>query len=364
MPHEPYVLWLQDCNKNCLSQVGGKCASLGEMIQAGIHVPPGFAVTTAAYRDFLEKAGIAQEIQKTLAGIGPDDVEATEKASQTIRQRMGSSPIPAQIEEAIAGAYEKLCADCGAPDLPVAVRSSATAEDLPGASFAGQQETTLWVRSSVSVIIRTAICWSSLFTPRAISYRLAMGFPHDKVLISVGVQKMANARTAGVMFTLNPSNGDRSSIAIDASWGLGESVVSGMVTPDNFLVNKITLDIVRRTASPKLIEYIPDPDGARAEIVDVPPERQNVLCMSDPELVALAQLGKKLEQHYGAPQDIEWAIDHDLPFPQNVVALQCRPETVWSRKTPVVKPASSPLDYVVANLLSGVRTGVAKPKDE
>jgi hypothetical protein len=212
-------------------------------------------------------------------------------------------------------------------------------------------------------MIRTAICWSSLFTPRAISYRLAMGFPHDKVLISVGVQKMANARTAGVMFTLNPSNGDRSSIAIDASWGLGESVV-WMVTPDNFLVNKITLDVVKRTASPKLIEYIPDPDGARAEIVDVPPERQNVLCMSDPELVALAQLGKKLEQHYGAPQDIEWAIDHDLPFPQNVVALQCRPETVWSRKTPVVKPASSPLDYVVANLLSGVRTGAAKPRDE
>ncbi len=365
MKDEPYVLWLQDCNKDCLAQVGGKCASLGEMIQAGIHVPPGFAVTTAAYRDFLEKAGIRQEIQRMLAGIGPDDVEATETASQTIRQMMGSSPIPAQIEDAIAGAYERLCVDCGAPDLPVAVRSSATAEDLPGASFAGQQETTLWVRSSVSVMIRTAICWSSLFTPRAISYRLAMGFPHDKVLISVGVQKMADSRTAGVMFTLNPSNGDRSSIAIDASWGLGESVVSGMVTPDNFLVNKITLDIVKRTASPKLIEYIPDPNGARAEVVDVSPERQNVLCMSDQELVALAQLGKKLEQHYGGPQDIEWAIDRDLPFPQNVVALQCRPETVWSRKpqTPAAKPGSSPLDYIVANLLSGVRTGITKPKE-
>ena len=363
MTNEPYVLWLQDCNKNCLSQVGGKCASLGEMIQAGIHVPPGFAVTTAAYRDFLSLAGIGPEIQRILAEIVPDDIQATEDASRTIRQMMSEVPIPGRIEDAICQAYEKLCTECGVPDLPVAVRSSATAEDLPGASFAGQQETTLWVRTSVSVMIRTAICWSSLFTPRAISYRMAMGFPHEKVLISVGVQKMANARTAGVLFTLNPTNGDRSTIAIDASWGLGESVVSGMVTPDNYLVNKITFDIVKRTLSPKMIEYIPDVDGARAEIVDVPPERQNVFCLSDEEVVALAKLGKQLELHYGAPQDIEWAIDRDLPLPKNIVALQCRPETVWSQK-PVVsaaRPDAKALDYVVANLLAGLRT--TKPGD-
>jgi len=354
---EPYVLWFQDCDKSCLSQVGGKNASLGEMTRAGIRVPPGFAITTTAYRDFLDQAGIGQEIQRIVAGVDANDLESADEASRAIRQMMAGADIPAGIEDAIHSAYEQLCADCGVTDLPVAVRSSATAEDLPGASFAGQQETSLWVRSAASVVIRTAVCWSSLFTPRAIAYRNKMGFPHENVLISVGVQKMANSRTAGVMFTLNPSNGDRSSIAIDASWGLGESVVSGMVTPDNFLVNKITFDIVKRTASPKLIEYIPDPDGARAEIVDVPPERQNTLCLSDGELVALAQLGKRLELHYGAPQDIEWAIDCDLPFPQNVVALQCRPETVWSRKppTPTVKPLPSALDYVVANLIAGVR---------
>ena len=358
MAHDPYVLWLEDCNKTCASLVGGKNASLGDMLKAGIRVPPGFAVTTAAYHDFLEEAGIGQAIQKILDDLDVDDVEATERASQTIRQMMAAACIPAPVETAITRAYKELAAECGAPDVPVAVRSSATAEDLPEASFAGQQETTLWVRTPGSVLIRTAICWSSLFTPRAIAYRVKMGFPHDRVLISVGVQKMANSRTSGVMFTLNPSNGDRSTIAIDASWGLGESVVSGMVTPDNYLVNKITLEVIKRTASPKLIEYVPDPDGDRAEIVNVPPERQTALCLTDEEVVAVATLGQCLDHYYGAPQDIEWAIDRDLPVPENVVALQCRPETVWSRKPPVsiARPGAGALDYVLANLLAGVKT--------
>jgi pyruvate,water dikinase len=355
---EPYIIWLQDCNKNCLSQVGGKCASLGDMMKAGIRVPPGFAVTTAAYRDFLDQAGIGHEIQAILDRLDPDDLEATEGASRLIRQTMGSTPIPAPIETAIMEAYRELCAQCQVDDMPVAVRSSATAEDLPDASFAGQQETTLWVCSPISVLIRTAICWSSLFTPRAIAYRVKMGFPHDKVLISVGVQKMANSRVAGVMFTLNPANGDRSTITIDASWGLGESVVAGMVTPDNFLVNKITLDVIKRTVSPKLIEYVPDPAGKRAEVVDVPPHRQHVLCLTDEEVVAVAKLGQRLDHYYHGPQDIEWAIDHDLEFPNNIVALQCRPETVWSRKPvgSIAKPGAGALDYIVANLLKGVKT--------
>lgn len=358
MTGEPYVIWFQDCDKSYVSSVGGKCASLGDMIQANIRVPPGFAVTTFAYRDYLTHAGIYKELKGILDSLNVEDVEATEEASRTIRQMMGSSPIPARIEDEICGAYEKLCAQCGVPDLPVAVRSSATAEDLPGASFAGQQETTLWVCTAGSVMIRTAICWSSLFTPRAITYRVNMGFPHDKVLISVGVQKMANARVAGVMFTLNPSNGDRSTIAIDASWGLGESVVSGMVTPDNYLVNKITLQVVKRTASPKLLEYVPDPKGQHAVIRDIETERQTALCLTDDEAVAVATLGQCLDHYYGAPQDIEWAIDHDLPFPDNVVALQCRPETVWSRKPveSIAKKGASPLDYIVANMLAGVKT--------
>ena len=354
---EPYVLWFRDCDKSCLSRVGGKNASLGEMTHAGIRVPPGFAVTTAAYRDFLEQASLGPEIKKILDRLDREDIEATQQASLTIRQMMAAADILPQIEDAIRSAYQKLCADCRVPDLPVAVRSSATAEDLPGASFAGQQDTTLWVCSAGSVVIRTAVCWSSLFTPRAIAYRNQMGFPHEKVLISVGVQKMANARSAGVMFTLNPTNGDRSKIAIDANWGLGESVVSGEVTPDNYLVDKVTFDIIKRTISPKLVEYVPDPAARRVQFCDVPLERQDIPCLSDEEIVALAQLGKGIEQHYGAPQDIEWAIDRDLPVPENIVVLQSRPETTWSNRapTPVAKPNANALDYVVASLLTGVR---------
>lgn len=361
MKDDPYILWFRDCDKNSLPRVGGKNASLGEMTRAGMRVPPGFAISTAAYRDFLEFSGLRAEIQKMLDAVDTDDVEALEATSREIRQKMSGSPIPDAISDAIMEAYETLCVECNVPNLPVAVRSSATAEDLPGASFAGQQDTTLWVRSAARVLIRTAISWSSLFTARAIAYRNQMGFAHDKVLISVGVQKMANAKTAGVMFTLNPTNGDRSKICIDASWGLGESVVSGVVTPDNFMVDKVTFTIIRRTASPKSIEYIPNHEAGKVEIREIPPERQMALCLTDEEVTALAQLGKRIEQHYRSPQDIEWAIDWDLPFPENVVVLQSRPETVWSQRarTPVSANGKTGVEGVLSSLLTPVRI---KPK--
>jgi pyruvate, water dikinase len=361
MADEPYILWFGDCDKTCLSSVGGKNASLGEMTRAGLRVPPGFAITTAAYRAFLEQSGLASEIQRMVKRHDGENLAAAEQISQDIRRMMSEAPIPSRIEDAIVGAYEKLCSDCGVPDLPVAVRSSATAEDLPGASFAGQQDTSLWVRSAVFVIIRTAICWSSLFTARAIDYRIQMGFPHDKVLISVGVQKMANAKAAGVMFTLNPTNGDRSKVAMDASWGLGESVVSGVVTPDNYLVDKVTLTIIRRTASAKLIEYEPDPESGRVVIRDVPAERQTRLCLSDEEVITLAELGKRIEQHYGVPQDIEWAIDRDLRFPDNVVVLQSRPETVWSQRVRSINANhQTGVEGVAATLLVPVRVSIKR----
>ncbi|MBI4675243.1 MAG: phenylphosphate synthase subunit beta [Chloroflexi bacterium] len=357
MRDNPYILWFHDCDKSCVPRVGGKNASLGEMMRAGMRVPPGFAVTTAAYRDFLELSGLQAEIQKMLAGVDTDDVDWLEATSREIRSRMSECPIPYAISDAICDAYQTLCAQCNGTDLPVAVRSSATAEDLPNASFAGQQDTTLWVRSAGSVLIRTAISWSSLFTARAIAYRNQMGFPHDKVLISVGVQKMANSKTSGVMFTLNPTNGDRSKICIDASWGLGESVVSGVVTPDNFVVDKVTFTIIRRTASPKTIEYVPNHKAGKVEIRDVPPERQMTLCLTDEEVIALAQLGKCLDIWNGCPQDIEWAIDWDLPFPENVVVLQSRPETVWSRRArvPLSANGKTGVEGVLASLLSPVR---------
>ncbi len=353
MSESPFVLWLDEVDQGCLSQVGGKNASLGELSQAGIRVPPGFAVTTEAFRRFLDRSDIWGEISRILAPLRPDDIPAVEAASQRIRQHMSAAYVPEEITQAIRRAYIELTERVGVEDLPVAVRSSATAEDLPGASFAGQQDTYLWVQGAGHVLIRTLVCWSSLFTPRAITYRMKMGFAHDKVSMSVGIQKMANARAAGVMFTLDPLTGDRTKIAINASWGLGESVVAGEGVPDEFWVDKVTLAIIRRTISPKTVEYIPNPHLREVALVQVSPERQTQSCLTDEEINELARLGKRIERHYGRPQDIEWAVDQDLSFPENVVILQSRPETVWSQKqsAPILQPQEKPQDYVLNFLL-------------
>jgi pyruvate,water dikinase len=353
-----YVLWFRDCTLESLPRVGGKNASLGEMTRAGIPVPPGFAVTTEAYEDFLSDAGIKGDIEHALSQVDIDDVVSVDKASQTIRQLIESAPVPQRIGKAISASYQTLSEECNVPDLPIAVRSSATAEDLPGASFAGQQETYLWVRGRDQVLDRFKTCVGSLFTPRAISYRIKMGFPHEKVLISVGMQKMVNARVAGVMFTLNPAGGDPSKIVIEGNWGLGESVVSGEVTPDWYLVDKVAIEILKRTISPKTIEHVVDPDTGEVVSRDIPAERQNASCLNDAEILELTRLGRLIERHYAKPQDIEWAIDNDLPFPDNVLIVQSRPETVWSQKKreePLFKPSASIMEMMIDRLKEGRR---------
>ncbi len=351
-----FIHWF-DCGNHDLALIGGKNSSLCEMTAAGIRVPPGFAVTTLAYREFLDQTGLGADIMEMLGGLDMENVPAVQHASREIRRMMEETPVPSEIEESILNAYAELCEACGVADLPVAVRSSATAEDLPGASFAGQQDTILWVRSGEEVLKQTAQCWSSLFSTRAITYRERMNFAHENVYISVGIQKMANSKNAGVMFTLNPINGDRSKIAIDASWGLGESVASGEVTPDNFLVDKVTLEIRQRTPSTKLIQYTPNHVSGKVHNHPVPAELQNAICLSDEEILALSKLGKQIEKHYGSPQDIEWAIDHDLPFPENVMIVQSRPETVWSRKKSISISAGQQTGIagIVDTLITGVR---------
>ncbi|MCL5266447.1 MAG: phenylphosphate synthase subunit beta [Chloroflexi bacterium] len=354
------VLWLRDCCRDHLNCVGGKNVCLGEMIQAGIRVPPGLAVTTSAYTRFLDKAGLWKEVDGILSTLVLDDIESEDRVSEEIRQLIESTPLPAQVEDAIHSSYLKLAEECNVPNLPVAVRSSATAEDLPGASFAGQQDTYLWVRGSDEVVKHVTKCWSSLFTSRAISYRTRMGFPHDKVLMSVGVQKMVNARAAGVTFTLNPASGDRSKIAIEGNWGLGESVAQGEVTPDEYLVDKVTWQIVKRVVSEKTVEYMVDAANSRVVCQEIPPERRNLSCVSDEEIIEIARLARIIERFYGRPQDIEWAIDRDLPFPDNVVILQSRNETVWSQKQakPVLQPRASALEHIVDNLIAGKRVNI------
>jgi len=338
----PYTLWFQKAGKEALNLVGGKNASLGELIRADIPVPPGFSVTTEAYQDLLIEGGIKEKIEKILSPIGLQDVASMEEASQTIRELIKQTPMPKKIQEAIRSNYQALSQVCEVPDIPVAVRSSATAEDLPGASFAGQQDTFLWVRGCEEVLDNIKSCMSSLFTSRAISYRIKMGFPHEKVLISVGIQKIVDAKAAGVMFTLNPVNGDLSKVLIEGSWGLGEPVVSGQVNPDKFVVDKVTKEIVR-TISQKWIECIFDPEKGMVCHLDIPHERQESQCIEDQEIHELARYAKRIEEHYGSPQDIEWAIDQHKPFPFNIFMVQSRPETVWSqqKKEPVLGKKSA-----------------------
>ena len=339
----PLVMWFEELKKDDVPIVGGKCANLGEMLRAGIPVPPGFAVTAYAYKRFIEETKIAEKIYDILDETikDPKDPKQYEEASRKIRALIESTPIPEYLKKEIIENYRKLCKKTKSKEVFVAVRSSATAEDLPGASFAGQQETFLNVKGEDELLNSVRKCWSSLFTPRAIFYRTQKGFRHEKVLISVAVQKMVNSRSSGVMFTLHPVTGDRSKIVIESVWGLGEAIVSGAVTPDHFEVDKNTFKIVVKNIVKKTVEYVRDPKTGKTIHAEVPPERQEAPSLTDEEVVELAKIAKKIEEHYGTPQDIEFAVDRDLPFPKNLFIVQSRPETVWSVKEAEAKAESS-----------------------
>lgn len=230
----------------------------------------------------------------------------------------------------------------------MAVRSSATCEDQPDASFAGEHDTYLWVRGGDLVVTHVLRCWASLFTDRGIAYRIERGYGRASAAMSVGVQQMVRPRAAGVAFTLNPTNGDRSQIAIDASWGFGEAVVSGEVTPDNFLVDKVMGAITRRTISAKTLEYrLVDGNTVTAAPVDA--DRQSVPCLTDDEILAVARLARRAEKHYRCPQDVEWALEAS----GDVLLLQSRPETVWSRRArPAASCTADPITSMVQTLLN------------
>lgn len=366
-------VWFENLRNTDIPIAGGKNASLGEMTNAGIPVPPGFAVTAYAYKKFIDETGIAKKIYEIIKETvtNPNDPAQYELASKKIRQLVESTPMPKEISDSIRYAYEGLCKRLNVNDVFVAVRSSATAEDLPDASFAGQQETFLNVRGINEVLESTVKCWSSLFTPRAIFYRAEKGFAHEKVLISAGVQKMVNSRAAGVMFTINPVTGDKNQIVIEGNYGLGESVVSGSVTPDEFVVDKHSMKISGRRVAKKTISYIRDPNTGKTVHADVPVNMQDQPCISDEETNKLAEFGKRIEQHYGKTQDIEWAIDKDLVPPNNIFIVQSRPETVWGSKVGQISPgievgtskSSETLTVVVKGIAAGRRAygaGVAR----
>lgn len=350
-----YVLPFEECDLSMVDQVGGKCASLGELLKAQIPVPPGFALTTQAYDRFMDENDLGNRVMQRLKGLDESMVEETETASEEVRAWIEAGTISEPLEDMIADSYRLLSRRTRTPAQPVAVRSSATAEDLPDASFAGQQDTFLWVRGVDDLLESTKRCWSSLFTPRAISYRAKMGFDHAQVKLSVAVQKMVRSFTAGVMFTLNPATGDPATVVIDSNWGYGESVVSGEVTPDQFQVNKITMEVIKKTISEKEIYYTTDPETDEVKKLDVQPERRHAQSLLDDEIQMLVELAQRIEKHYGKPMDIEWATEKSLPFKGEIFIVQSRPETVWSQKKqePVEKPRASAIDHIVAGLIKG-----------
>jgi pyruvate,water dikinase len=337
-----FVGWFAELGLADRPQVGGKGGSLGELERAGIAVPPGFVVKTAAFEQFLAVAEREAPIRARVAALDPDDLAGVTTVSQQLRASIHATALPADISAAIERAYAKLNARQPAA---VAVRSSATTEDAADASFAGLQDTYLWVQSLEQTLDKVRSCWGSLYSVESMTYRRRHGFAESDVAMAVVVQTMVDARTAGVMFTRSPLTGDRSVMAIEGSWGLGSAVVGGEVTPDRWVIGKITGEISVREISNKQICHVPRTEGG-IDSVEVPAARRTIACMSDEELQSLRVVGRKVERHYGRPQDIEWAVDRHSGA---ILLLQSRPETVWSSKeaVPVDRPAADPSLHVL-----------------
>ncbi len=348
------VVWLKDVGKEDLSVVGGKGASLGEMINIGVPVPGGFAVTAQAFRDFINRAGIAKRLFEAL-DVDVNQEKELHKAEEAAKKLIMDAKVPEDIERAIKSRYEELCKQEG-KQVFVAVRSSATAEDLPDASFAGQQETYLNMRGAEDVFNAVRRCWASLYGARAIFYRVEQGFEHDKVNLSAIVQMMVDSEKSGVMFSSQPSTGEPL-VVIEGAWGLGESVVSGSVSPDNFVVDRKTKKIVSKYIATKEIMIMRDPKTQKTVTVKVPADKKEAVVLTDNEAVELAKYAEILEKHYGIPQDIEWGVEKN-----KIYILQSRPITTInnSKKSGASAQASGKVLLNGLGAAPGVATGVVR----
>jgi pyruvate,water dikinase len=339
-----HISWFEETGLGDRQQVGGKGGSLGELERAGIDVPPGFIVTVSAFERVLESLECEAPVRAAVAALSPDDLEAVTACSRALRQRFGECELPAAVLEEITVAHAQLVP--AATAQPVAVRSSATCEDAQEASFAGLQDTYLWVMGAEQVISRVRSCWASLYSVESISYRLKHRFAEERVAMAVVVQHMVDARSAGVMFTRSPTTGDRSVVTVEAAWGLGSAVVGGEVTPDRWVLGKITGEISVRVISDKAIRHAPAAGGG-VQSVAVEEARRRAPSLSDAELQQLRSLGRRIERHYGCAQDIEWAIDRESGA---ILLLQSRPETVWSVRDagPIAKGEADPLMHLMS----------------
>lgn len=350
-----------DCRETDLAdtaEVGGKAASLGELARAAVPVPPAYVVTTTAFRCAVDACDPQGALRDRLEQLDPDDHAAVGRATAELRDRLGQAELPTELRTAISERYRALgdAAEPAEADPPVAVRSSATSEDSAEASFAGVQDTFLWERGEHRVAERVCQCWASLYSLESVAYRRRLALPEANLGMAVVVQRMVDARTAGVMFTRSPTTGDPSVIALECAWGLGSAVVSGDVTPDSYVVSKVTGEVVKRVISTKPRHHRMAASGAGVVDAEVPVEQQTQPSVGDDELASLVALARRVEQHYGVAQDIEFAIARDAPPGEGIFVLQSRPETVWGdvrRQRPAAAPKPRPYDHVLEYLTRG-----------
>ena len=345
------IVWLGEVNANNVPLVGGKGASLGEMIGVGLPVPDGFAVTATAFRTFLDETKIADKLFKILE-VNVDNEKELKKAEDGAKELVLSTPMTDTIRNDILNAYKELCTQEG-KEVSVAVRSSATAEDLPGASFAGQQETYLNIRGAEDVVLAVKKCWASLYGSRAIFYRQKQGFDHSTVNISVIVQVLIDAEKAGVMFTSHPTTGESKTV-IEAAWGLGESVVSGGVSPDNYLIDNETKNILKKTIAIKNVMHTRDKSGGIIQ-EPVPNENKKMQVLSEKEILDLTEIGQIIEEHYKVPQDVEWAINDG-----KISIVQARPITTINSETEESEEVSEEIILEGLGASPGIGSGKVK----
>ncbi|CCI86715.1 phosphoenolpyruvate synthase [Lactobacillus gigeriorum] len=324
-----YVLWFDELHREDVDIVGGKSSSLGELTSGtNVPVPFGYATTAAGYRHFMAETELNPKVDALLDSLkNPEDSEELHRVCSKIRKLMNEAKMPDDLAKDIGDAYDALAKRMGVNEPFVAVRSSATAEDLPNASFAGEQDTFLNVHGRDNVIKKVQECYASLFTDRATYYRIKQNFPQEKVALSAAVQMMAFSKASGVMFTVNVATGDDTKIMIEGSWGLGEYIVQGTVTPDNYIVDKETLTIADKTINNKNIELVRLQDGG-VEERQVPEDIATKPCLTDEQVIQLAGYAKQIEEHYGCYMDTEWSLDQD----NKLWMVQARPETVWSQR--------------------------------
>ncbi len=326
---EKILYWMEELGEEHGDIVGRKCANIGAISKIGLPIPPGFALSVDAYREFMIKTNALEEIKKYLQKFedGLKTIEQFNNASKEIRQIVEAKEMPEKMKKEILENYKDLSLRCGAPDVPVSTRSAGPK------SHPGQYETYLNVKGESELLEKIKKVWASSFNSRSLAMRAQKGLLLESDPIGVAVLKMVNARCAGVMFTADPNTGDTSTMIIEANWGLGESVVGGEVMPDIYIVDKESEKPIKKTLGKKNKFIKASEKGVVAD--DTPEEKSLAFCLSDIELKEVVKLGKALEDNFNVPQDVEWAVDDDLPFPENIILLQTRAEIIVVKKNPV-----------------------------